>query len=539
MKKILSLILVALLVLSLVACGGKGGDTGADTGAADSGAADSGAADSGDAGEDAGAARDTLNIALETDAGSLSPAYINTKTFSAVCQMMEGLWDVKQNQEVEMLLCESIEEVSDTVQILHLRQGVKFHNGNPFTAEDVLFSMKLHNEAGASGQARVQTVDLEKTNVIDDNTLELHMVAPTIANWTILGQCIIYDVESYDEATAATSPNGTGPYKLVSYVPNSEIKMERYDEYWGEPAKIQYVNCKILAEPAQRVNALETGLVDITTIVATDYDYVSGLEGYAIQGNYTGNYYHINFNFGPNSGITQNLAARKAIAHAIDRQAILDTVLLGHGKIMNCALPDYCFDFEERFNNLSDQYSIGYDVELAKQYAEEAGIVGMELDIMTDGTAVHVKIAEMVQGMLSQIGVNAKILNYDAATVWAMNYDIEATHEISVGSGIAPNRRCGDLLLNGVRYSPGMTSENGFANNEEYLAKAPMCMSEQDPEKLSELLYEMIKWYQDEVLAFPMVDVEHFMGINPDIDPDSVMLSICTSGIRLKDVEFK
>ena len=155
---------------------------------------------------------------------------------------------------------------------------------------------------------------------------------------------------------------------------------------------------------------------------------------------------------------------------------------------------------------------------------------------MTDGSTNNIRIAEMVQGMVSQIGVTCEIVNYDAATAWQISYSPDADHEISVGNGIAPNRRCGDLLLNGVRYSPGRIAENGFENNTEYLELAPLCMSLQDEKELGDLLYKMIKWYQDELLSFPMFDVENYIGCSSKVDPSSIALSVGSSGIRYAEV---
>ena len=544
MKKVIALILAALMLASLAACGGSTGDnnppdtagnTADDTpGNTADNTTNTDTPDTSDA-----ETSDTLNVAVTNDAGTLSPCQMTSTTFAIVCQMMEPLWDVTTDGDVMMLLCESVDVVSDTQQTLHLRQGVTFHNGNPFTASDVLFSMKLHSTAGASGSPRVQTVDLEATNIIDDYTIDLHLLAPTIANWTVLSQCIIYDEESYDEANAATHPIGTGPYQLVHYVPNSEIKMERYDGYWGTPANAKYLNCKILAESSQRVNALETGLIDIANIATTDYEYVSGLDELSVVSNYTGNYLQMNFNFGPKSAIYKNADARRALVHATNCEAILNTVYLGLGKTMDCCVVDYCFDYEERYSNCSETYSLGYDVELAKSLAESSGLAGQTIDIMTNGTTENIRIAEMLQNMYSEIGVTVNIVNYDAATAWQLSYDLDADWDISIGTGITPNRRCGDLLVNGVRYSPAMTAEEAFENNAEYLELAPLCMSLQDEQELSDMLYKMIKWYEDEVLSFALFDIENFIGTTSKVDPDSIHLSVGSSGIRYAEVVLK
>jgi ABC-type transport system substrate-binding protein len=89
--------------------------------------------------------------------------------------------------------------------------------------------------------------------------------------------------------------------------------------------------------------------------------------------------------------------------------------------------------------------------------------------MMTDGSAEAIKTAEIVQNMLSVIGVTVEINNYDVATVWQMLYDPTAVYDMSAGNGIAPNRRVGDQLLNGVRYSPTMSAPGAFPDVEEYL----------------------------------------------------------------------
>ncbi len=535
MKKILCIVLAAVMLIGLVACGGGGGSH---TPAPSHSAAPASNSPSG--GGDApapAAATDTITVAVADDAGTLSPAFMTSSMFAVVCSMMEPLWDVDQEGNVKMLLCESVDVVSETEQILHLRQGVKFHNGNPFTASDLLFSMNLHTTAGATGNPRVQTVDFEKTKVIDDNTLDLFLLAPTIANWTVLSQCIVYDEESYDAATASSAPNGTGPYKFVSYTPNSELKMVRNDDYWGEAPAFKNVNVKVLGEAAQRINALETGLVDIALLSTNDYEYASSLSNIDVISYYSGNFLGLNFNYGHNSVFYQNVDARKAICHAVNKEAILNTVYLGLGKIMHAQIVDYCFDFEDRFNDLSDTYSIGYNPELAKQLAESSGLAGQSIEIMTAGSEADIRAAEMMQAMFNDIGVNSTIVNYDGATVWQLMYDAEADWDVTIGTGIAPNRRCGDQLLNGVRYNPALTAPGAFRDNEEYLKKAPLCMSLQDEKELSDLLYEMLKWYEDEVLAYALFDIEHFQGVSQNIDPASISMSVGSTGIRYGELK--
>ena len=530
MKKFLALILAIIMALSAAACGN-------DADKPDSGNTDPAQGDSGKTPDSGGTDSDTLNVAVSTDAGTLSPALIGTGTYGIVAQIQEPLWDVTEDGDVVYILCESVEFVSDTEQILHLRKGVKFHNGNPFTASDVVFSMKLHAESGFTGTPRVQTVDLENTKAIDEYTVELHLIAPTICNWTVLSQCFIYDEESYDEAQAASSPIGTGPYKFVSYVPNSELNCERNEEYWGEKPDFKYLNCKILAEASQRVNALETGLIDVGQISIADHDYVSRLDTLNVIGDYTGNFCALMFNFGENSAFYKNADARRAIVHATDREAILNTVYLGLGKLMQAVVVDYCFDFEDRFNDISDTHKLGFDTELARSLAESSGLAGKTITILTDGTTDNIRTAEMLQGMYSQIGVTLEIQSYDSATLFTMMYDPAAEWDMFVGLGMAPNRRCGDQLLNGVRYFETMKVPGAFENNEEYLELAPLCMSLQDEKELSDMLYKMMKWYDDEVLSFSMFDIEAFNVVSNKIDPESVVLSAGTSFIRYSQLK--
>lgn len=535
LKKLFAFILAIVMLLSLAACGNAGGDT-------KSGTKTDGKADSSTKGDGTAATvsddGETLNIAIAGDDGTLSPVNSASKATSVIYSMYEPLWDVDTHNNVTMLLAESIEDVSDSEKLIHIRKGVKFHNGSDLTASDVLFSMNLHKAAGAWAQPRVQVVDFENTKVADEYTLDLVMVAPSVALYTILSQCMIYDEETYDESTIALNPNGTGAFKLVKYVPNSELDMERFDGYWGEAPAYKYINCKILAEDSQRMNALETGMIDVATISKTDAEYAKSLENIFVTGNYEGNFFAVHFNLGPNSPLHKNTKARLAICHAIDRNAILQTVFMGLGKEIHASTSDICFDYNaEKMDNISDTYALGYDVELAKQLAEESGLAGQEIIVIISGGNDETRVAEMIQGMLSQIGVTLKINSYDPAVVSEMVYSLDGDWAFMIGAGMAPNRRVGDQLYNGVRFMPGNTYENSFENNAEYFALAPQAMSIVDPVKSEEFLCKMLKWYEDEALSFALCDLMNFKAYSKTVDPDSIRISVGTSDVVWREIK--
>lgn len=536
--KLLAILLCLVLLLPLAACGS--------TQSSSSPPAASGSSPNGSPASQAPAAsatpaaavNDTITVALRSDSGSLNAVTMTTETFAAVCCIQEPLWDVTEANKVTMLLAESVDQVSGTEWIAHLRQGVKFSNGNPLTADDVLFSFQLHKAAGATGGPRVQNMDLENTKAIDDNTVSLRFLDSSVANWTFLSQTVIYDKESYDEAKAGTNPIGTGPYVLKEYVPNSNVNLLRNEAYWGTKPDATYLNFRILAETAQRTNAIETGLVNIAAIAIPDVEYVKAMPGFNVDSRYTGGFIQMGFNFGVNSVFYQNVDARRAITHAINPQAIIDTVYQGQGKVMDMCVPDICFDYDPRFDNMDDTYKIGYNPDVGKQLAQSSGLAGKTVRLMTDGSAESVAEAQIVQSMCDAIGVKVQIDNYDPATTWTMMFDANAVWDMSIGAGIAPNRRVGDQLVNGVRYSPTMSAPGAFVGVEDYLKTSPLTMSTIDDTERFDILYKTLQVYEGNVMNFALCNVLYSNAYAKSIDPSSVVYSIGTGSCRFMDLKF-
>ncbi|NLN07235.1 MAG: ABC transporter substrate-binding protein [Firmicutes bacterium] len=529
-KKVLAILLCLALALFMVACGGDkstapGNNDGSNNVNNDGG------------NETVVEDKDTLNIAITADDGTLAIEYMTSGTYSAMAVVMEQLWDVDEDGNVIYVLAEKVEQPTDSEMIVHLRKDVKFSNGNPLTAEDVLFSIDLYKQAGATGQPRTQTIDQEKTTAIDDHTVHIVMPAPNVAHWQILSQFFVYDKESYNPDTVSTKPIGTGPYMVKEYVPNSVLKLERNENYWGQKPDFKYLNFQVLNEPAQRVNALDTGIVDISPIAIEDSDYVKGLPNFHLNERLTGYYMGLSFNFGVKSFFHKNPDARRAFVHAVDPEVIKNVVYLGKAVIMHAAVPDICFDYEDRFNNMDDTYKIGYNPDYARQLAEKSGLSGQTISMITNGSAEQTKAAEIVQSMLKEINVTVEIRSYDPATAWQMAYDPDADHDCGILSGITPNRVVGDLLLNGVRYSPTLTIPGFFENNEEYLARAPLAMSTLDEAERSEILYDLLGQYERNVLSFALVNPYNYTAFSKVIDPSSIRFSVGTGFIRFQDLK--
>ena len=558
-KKILALLLICLMIVSLAACGSKdeGGNTTDNGGTSSTGTDNSSNTNSGSdttTGSDSsstgggdttgsGTTRDTLTVAVDVDGGSLNPTQLNGGTYVVTQMLYESLWEYTESGKMIPILMESYEEVDVDHWVVHLRQGITFSNGNPLTASDVVFSLNYWKTVGVNA-VRVQSLDETRTKVIDDYTLDLYLPSFYVAHKTAASMFMIFDEESFDVDSLTLNPVGTGPYVLKEYVNNSHVYVERREDYWGEKPAIKNLQFKVVSEPSQIVNGLVTGTIDVAQIALADYDYVNDMPNYVLNERYTGGGIQIGFNAGQKGYFNRfgdpdkSLEARYAVIHAIDPQVIIDIVYEGHGMIMEGYNPSFCLDWEPAFDNNHPTYSEGYNLDLAKQYADSSGLTGQTITLMITTLPANVMIAEIVQDMLSKIDVTVEIISYDAATVNTMQYDPEADFDMRIGFGIAPNWRIADGLVNGVRYSPQLTAPGAFPNNDYYLELAPLTYYTADDDLRREYLTELLYLFVDNALQYSLCMYSTVTAINKDIDLSSIERTITTGWIRYDWVKW-
>ena len=267
MKKLLSLLFAVIMTLSFAACGEKGGGSGTSD----------------------GVEKDTLTVACTQDYATLDFTYESAYgDYTAISRMYaEPLYDIyKVNDdgtyEYRWILATSMEEESDTSWVFHLREGVKFSNGNDFNADDVLFTLDLC--CNTDGQyPYFPHLDWEACEKIDDYTVRIVFKQFDYSYYNNVCTMQILDAETYDPVEYATNPVGTGPYVVTDYVVNSYLNMTANENYWGEQPKIKNLNFLCMDEDTQRVNALETDSVDVCLRVPLqELDYVSSLGDYEV-----------------------------------------------------------------------------------------------------------------------------------------------------------------------------------------------------------------------------------------------------------------
>ena len=430
MKKAIVLLLCLVMVLSLCACGSSSSGSGSSqpaassgssgsSGSSSSGSSSSGSSSSGgsQAAPAAASTRDTVKIAVDGDCGSLDPYTVSGSGYlMAMYAYAEPLWVYDGTGDVTYMLCESVEAVSDVDYILHLRKGVKFSNGSDFNADDVLFTWDyvVNNTAR---KFNFMAFDWDKVEKVDDYTVKMGLLSADCTAFPVLSDICIIDKETYNPDESGKNPVGTGPYTVVSYVVNSELVLKARDDYWGGKPAIENVVFKNIPEPSQKINAFEAGEVDfILTVPSADIDYLGGMAGVNL----------IRKTAAGNVGLTINATqasplsskeARWAVAYACNSAGMINVAYSGVATPAVSAVGVGCADYTPEMAKKHDTYATGYNMEKAKKYAEESGLVGQTVRIVTNGSDAFVSIAQVLEQSLKEIGVNAQVVNYDQATV--------------------------------------------------------------------------------------------------------------------------
>ena len=390
-KKLLALFLALVMVGAVLpGCGDGSKDPG-------------GQGNNGKTGEPVKGGEITIGIAQDLD-DSLDPHQtVAAGTREVLFNIFEGL--VKPNSDGEMIpaVAEKYTLSEDgTTYTFTLREGVKFHNGQTVTAEDVVYSI---NRCAAVPEGQEKPLVAAFSAVKSVEALDEKTVAVTIAQRDLefisymTAAIIPADYENQD-----TAPVGTGPFKFVSRTPQQDFVMERFEDYWGAPAWLDKVTYKICENADALVMNLNGGSIDLcahlTSAQASQLNQsFQVLEGTMnlVQAIYLNN----------QAKPFDNQLVRQALCYAIDRQGIMDMVADGHGTAVGSSIyPAFTKYF---LPELVDKYP--HDVAKAKELLAQAGYPdGFDMTIsVPNNYQPHMDTAEVVAEQLREAGINVTI----------------------------------------------------------------------------------------------------------------------------------
>lgn len=282
-----------------------------------------------------------LTVAFAAEATTMDPAKFaaGVDTYF-ITQMFEQLVRPGPDLKPVNWLAKSwelIEENGKPVLDIHLREGVKFHNGDPMTSADFEFSYNRLRDPKVSSWSHLQK-SVERFEVVDDLHFKLHFSQPDatyIAGYLQLWAMPKKYFEEVGAETFAQKPVGTGPWKFASRKVKEELKLEAFDDYWNaeQRPKVKNLTVKIIPDDVTRVAALRTGAVDwIDAVPPAMLKDVSALPEFETVSKISGNNLFIMFPETMQGSPFADVRVRQAAAHAVDTKAIIAGVLFGQGE---------------------------------------------------------------------------------------------------------------------------------------------------------------------------------------------------------------
>lgn len=360
--------------------------------------------------------KDTLVFAQISECKTLDPQD-TTEQYSQriVAVVYDRLVEIDEvTGELVPGLAESWERLDENNIVFHLRKGVKFHNGDVFSANDVKYTLERAKTLPKVAHLYKLISNIE---VIDDNTVKLttsEPFAPLLAHLSHKTASII-DGKAHKELGEKyfENPAGTGPYKYSSWKVGDRITLEAFNEYFkGSPA-IKFIEVRAVPEENSRVIGLETGEIDMTAdlspesrkIILDNADKMTYAESSGINVNYLG--------FATNREIMKDKDVRKAIAMAIDRDAIIDSIMMGTVEKANSFIAPGVFGYDKNSKVLE------YNPEEAKKIIEAKGLVGTKLKLGVSNSPVRMQMCEIIQAQLKEVGLDVSIESLEWGTFLA------------------------------------------------------------------------------------------------------------------------
>lgn len=352
---------------------------------------------------------DTVVIASQQDFAVLDPFFTTaTPDMNANWCIFDSLLNMDINGKVEPLVAESWDVSKDgLVYTFRIRKGITFHDGSPLTARDVVYSA----ERMKTSPFKLRTHKLyDRAELVDDYTVKF--ILPQKAAPFLYEMAYSFAVYS-EKATKASGegfkdrPIGCGPYQLVSKKTGEGVVLKAYAGYYGRKASIENIVFKVIPDGSTALVALENGEIDLSQYIPpASYPIVKRDKKLELLQTPYSRVFNLILNTSAKP-FKDNVTLRQAIAHAIDKQFLVDVALEGYGTV---AVTLVNGTFIAAPKNLA-QNAVPYDVKKAKELMTKAGYPGGKglgtLKITT--IEMFKKQAEIIQASLREIGIDVAI----------------------------------------------------------------------------------------------------------------------------------
>ena len=421
------------------------------------------------------AAANELVVGVAQDFDSLDPDHMTAAgTKEVLFNVFEGLVKPTSAGEIVPAVASKVEKSADGLSYTFtLRDGVKFHNGNAVTMQDVVWSIERRRN-GEDAAAKLPALDIIASldPSADGKTLTVTLSEPSNEFLAYLMNAYIIPDGYTDHETA---PVGTGPYKFVSRAVQDNLVLERFADYWGQGGTLDKVTYKILESAEGLVLGLQSGALDVVAhLTGTQTSQLSAADFKIEQGSMNlVQALYLNNAVAP----FDNVKVRQALCYAVNKREIIDLAFDGFGIPLGTSMfPSFSKYYDE---SLTDYYA--YDEAKAKELLAEAGYPdGFEMTITVPSNyQPHVDTAEVLKMQLEKIGVKVTILPVEWSA-WLQDVYTDRQFESTVTGLTSDNMTARKLLERfGSQIGNNFTNYNN-AEYDEILARAVTAATDEE-----------------------------------------------------------
>ena len=359
------------------------------------------------------AAKTEVTLGVRLEPPNLDPTAGAAAAIDEVvyANIFEGLTRIGADGSVLPALAKSW-VISDDglVYTFQLNEGVKFHDGSAFDAEDVVFSLDRARAPDSTNAQKTLFAPIDKVEAVDPATVKVTLKAATGGFLFSMGWGDAVMVASESADTNATNPVGTGPFRFSKWTKGDSIEIMKNPDYWGTPARLDKATFKVIGDSSAALAALLAGDVDAFPIFPAPENLpqleadprfavvVGSTEGETILA--------MNNKKAP----FDKLEVRRAISHAIDRQAIIDGAMFGQGTPIGSHFAPH----HPAYVDLTGTYP--HDLDKARALLKEAGLEsGFKATIKLPPPSYARRGGEIIAAQLREVGIELEIINVEWA----------------------------------------------------------------------------------------------------------------------------